>query len=62
MLAKNSLASYISAKTGYEKCGNKRMVNNKPLIREVTKSETEEYQIIRTTFLRKRMWLFLSKA
>jgi len=37
----NSLSSYISAKTGYEKCGNKRMINNKPLIPAVTKSETE---------------------
>jgi hypothetical protein len=38
---KNSLPSYISAKTGYEKCGNERMINNKPLIPAVTKSETE---------------------
>jgi len=54
MLVKNSLPSYISAKTGYEKCENKRMINNKPLIPAATKYETEQYQIIRTTFLRKR--------
>jgi len=35
MLVKNSLPSYISAKTGYEKYGNKRMIS------AVTKSETE---------------------
>jgi hypothetical protein len=38
---KNSLPSYTSAKTGYEKCGNKKMINNKSLIPAVTKSETE---------------------
>jgi len=37
-------------------------MNNKPLICGVTKSETEEYQMIRTTFLEKRKWSFLRKV
>jgi len=62
MLVKNSLASYLIRQDWLWKMWEQKMINNKPLIRAVTKSETEEYQMIRTTFLEKRKWSFLRKV